>query len=37
MIENRKDEHIKIAASNDVEEGNSLFDEVQLVHNALPE
>ncbi|MFP3157992.1 MAG: type 2 isopentenyl-diphosphate Delta-isomerase, partial [Caldivirga sp.] len=37
MIENRKDEHIKIAASSNVEEGDSLFDEVQLIHNALPE
>ena len=37
MIENRKDEHLRIAATSNVEEGSSLFDEVQLIHNALPE
>lgn len=37
MIESRKDDHIRIAASSNVEEGNTLFDEVQLIHNALPE
>ncbi|WP_291766959.1 type 2 isopentenyl-diphosphate Delta-isomerase [Caldivirga sp. UBA161] len=37
MIQNRKDEHLRIAASSNVEEGDSLFDEVQLIHNALPE
>jgi isopentenyl-diphosphate delta-isomerase len=37
MIEDRKNDHIKIAAGQDVEEGNSLFDEVYLVHDALPE
>ncbi len=37
MIESRKDDHIKIAAGQNVEEGNSLFNEVYLVHTALPE
>lgn len=37
MIQNRKDEHLRIASSSNVEEGDSLFDEVQLIHNALPE
>ncbi|ABW01972.1 type 2 isopentenyl-diphosphate Delta-isomerase [Caldivirga maquilingensis] len=37
MIGGRKDEHIRIASSSDVEVGDSLFDGVQLIHNALPE
>ncbi len=37
MIEGRKDDHIRIAATQDVEEGNNLFDEVHLIHMALPE
>ena len=36
-IEDRKIEHIKIAAQKDIEEGSTLFDEVQLIHNALPD
>ncbi len=35
-IEDRKVEHIKIAAREDAEEGSTLFDEVQLIHNAMP-
>ncbi len=37
MIESRKDDHIRIAAQQDVEEGNNLFNEVHLIHMALPE
>ena len=35
-IEDRKVEHIKIAARGEAEEGSTLFDEVQLIHNAMP-
>jgi isopentenyl-diphosphate delta-isomerase len=37
MIESRKDDHIKIAAGQEVEEGENLFNEVHLIHIALPE
>lgn len=37
MIENRKDDHIRIASEQNVEEGNNLFNEVYLIHIALPE
>ncbi len=37
MIESRKDDHIKIASEQNVEEGNNLFNEIYLVHIALPE
>ncbi|WP_069807510.1 type 2 isopentenyl-diphosphate Delta-isomerase [Vulcanisaeta thermophila] len=37
MIESRKNDHIRIASTQDVEEGNTLFDEVKLIHMALPE
>ena len=37
MIESRKDDHIRIASERDVEEGNNLFNEVNLIHVALPE
>lgn len=37
MIIERKDEHIKIALSEDVEVGSTLLDEVTIIHNALPE
>ncbi|ADN50800.1 type 2 isopentenyl-diphosphate Delta-isomerase [Vulcanisaeta distributa] len=37
MIESRKDDHIRIASGQNVEEGNNLFNEVQLIHMALPE
>ncbi len=37
MIESRKDDHIRIASEQNVEEGNNLFNEVHLIHIALPE
>ncbi|ADY02419.1 isopentenyl-diphosphate delta-isomerase, type 2 [Vulcanisaeta moutnovskia 768-28] len=37
MIENRKDDHIRIASEQNVEEGNNLFNEVHFIHIALPE
>ena len=36
-IQARKDDHIRIASSQNVEEGSTLFDEIYLIHNALPE
>ncbi len=37
MIESRKNDHIRIASEYNVEEGNNLFNEVHLIHIALPE
>ncbi len=36
-IEQRKDDHVRIAFVRDVEHGSTLLNEVYLVHNALPE
>lgn len=36
-IFSRKDDHIRIVSTMDVESGWTLFDEVHLIHNALPE
>lgn len=36
-IEDRKIEHIKIAAQKEIEDGTTLFDEIQLIHNAMPD
>ena len=37
QIENRKDEHVKISLEKDVSTSHNYWDDVILIHNALPE
>jgi isopentenyl-diphosphate delta-isomerase len=37
QIENRKDEHVRISLEKDVSSHHNYWDEIKLIHNALPE
>ena len=37
QTENRKDEHVKVSMEEDVSAGHNYWDDIVLVHNALPE
>ncbi len=37
MIENRKEEHIRIAEQKEVTSGHNFWDDITLVHQAIPE
>ncbi|MGF3553959.1 MAG: type 2 isopentenyl-diphosphate Delta-isomerase [Thermoplasmatota archaeon] len=37
QIENRKDEHVRISLEKDVSFHHNYWDEIRLIHNALPE
>src|SRR4030042_2225313 len=37
QIENRKDEHVRISLEEDVSAHHNYWDDIKLIHNALPE
>ena len=37
QIENRKDEHVRISLEKDVSSHHNYWDQIKLIHNALPE